>query len=102
MEAVGQHLNLEVLQGVRQCGIDGAGSTYLNSRNEVTPVPWDSFAQARFAARQNAMANHVVDDGTGANLRLNQQSVLVSVDATPLGLNLGVRDLNNATRNLPD
>jgi hypothetical protein len=102
VEAVGQHLNLEVLQGVPQYVIDGAGSTYLNSRNEVTPVPWDSFAQSRFAALQNAMANHVVDDGTGANLPLNQQSVLVSVGATPVGLNLGVRDLNNAIRNLPD
>ena len=102
VEALGQHLNLEVLQGTPQYVIDGAGTTYLNSRSELTPAPWDSFAQTRYAALENALANHVVDDGTGTNLPLNQHPTLVSVDASSVGLNLGVRDLNGGIRNLPD
>lgn len=102
LDLLGQDLNLEVLQGTPQYVIDGAGATYLNHRNEVSPVPWDAFAQSRYAALQNAMANHVVNDGTGDNLRLNQHPTLVSVDATSVGLNFGVRDLNNGIRSHPD
>jgi hypothetical protein len=100
--ANGQGLNLEVLQSLPQYVVDGASATYVNHRSEVTPVPWDAFAQSRFAALQAAMSTHVVDDGTGLNLPLNQHPTLRSVDATSAGLPFGLRDLTNTIRTHPE
>lgn len=61
-----------------------------------------AFAQSRFAALQTAISTHVVNDGTGSSLRLNQHPTLRSVDATSVGLPFGLRDLNNAIRSHPD
>lgn len=100
--ANGQRLNLEVLQSLPQYVIDGASATYINHRSEVTPVPWDAFAQSRFAALQAAMSAHVVDDGMGLNLPLSQHPTLRSVDATSVGLPFGLRDLTNTIRSHPE
>ncbi|MBM4007734.1 MAG: hypothetical protein FJ292_09295, partial [Planctomycetes bacterium] len=74
--ANGQGLNLEVLQSLPQYIVAGASATYVNHRSEITPVPWDAFAQARFAALQSALSTYIVDDGTGLNLPLNQHPTL--------------------------
>lgn len=99
--ANGQRLNLEVLQSIPQYIIDGASSTYIDHRGGVSPVPWDPFAQTRYAAFQTALSTHVVNDGTGRNLPLNQHPTLASVDASSVGLNFGVRDINNGIRSHP-
>jgi len=100
-QANGQHLNLEVLNSYPQYVVDGASSTYVSSGGSVTPVPWDAFGQSRYAALQTALSTHVVNDGTGANLALNQHPTVRSVDAAGFGLNGGVRDINNAIRTHP-
>jgi hypothetical protein len=98
--AIGQRVNLEVLDAQPDYVIGGAAATYVDHRNEVRTVPWDPFAQARYAALQAALSNHVVTDGSG--LALNQHPVLSAVDASGTGLNYGVRDLNNGIRSHPD
>ncbi len=99
--AIGQRMNLEVLQALPTYLIDGAAETYIDHRDEISPVPWDAFAQSRYAALQQALATHNVNDGTGLNLPLNAHPVLASVDASSVGLNFGVRDLNNGIRSHP-
>jgi hypothetical protein len=98
--AIGQRVNLEVLDAQPSYVISGSAATYIDHRNEIRTVPWDAFAQTRFAALQSALASHTVNDGQG--LRLNQHPVLASVDASGTGLNYGVRDLNNGIRSHPD
>ena len=100
--AVGQRLNLEVLPALPSYVVSGASATYVDHRNVTTPVPRDPFAQSRFTALHAALASYVVDDGANAPHPLNQDPTLVAVDATPVGLNYGVRDLNNGIRNHPD
>jgi len=48
------------------------------------------------------MSAHVVDDGMGLNLPLNQHPTLRSVDATSVGLPFGLRDLTNTIRSHPE
>ena len=98
--AIGQRVNLEVLDAQPDYVLNGAAATYIDHRNEPRTVPWDTFAQSRYAALQTALSSHVVGDGRG--LPLNQHPVLASVDASGTGLNYGVRDLNNGIRSHPD
>jgi hypothetical protein len=100
VEAIGQRLNLEMLDAPPSYVVDGAAATYIDHRGGERPVPWDPFLQQRYAAVQTAFAEHVVDDGRG--LPLNQHPVLASVDGSPGGLNFGVRDLNNGLRSHPE
>jgi hypothetical protein len=100
--ANGQGLNLEVLQSLPQYIVAGASATYVNHRSEITPVPWDAFAQARFAALQSALSTYIVDDGTGLNLPLKQHPTLRSIDATPVGLPFGLRDLTSTIGTHPE
>lgn len=97
--AIGKRVNLEVLDSQPQYVINGAGATYIDHRNTLRTVPWDGFAQSRYAALQTALAEHVVNDGSG--LKLSEHPVLAAVDASSTGLNYGVRDLNNGIRSHP-
>lgn len=63
-------------------------------------MPWDPFAQQRMSALYQALSNHVVA-GPGSPHLLRDDPALRSVNATPVGLNYGVRDLNSGIRNSP-
>jgi hypothetical protein len=98
---IGQHLSIEVLNGVEPAYVLNSGaSTYVDHSGQTNVVPWDAFQQSRYTALMDAMANHVVADGS--QLPLAAHPVLASVDATPAGLNFGVRDLNGAIRSHPE
>lgn len=97
-----QGLSLEIFTGEEpQYVRDGASATYLDHRGNVTPVPWDPFAQQRHAALYEALGNHVVQS-SGAAHALRDDPTLRSIDAAPAGLNFGVRDLNGGIRSHPD
>jgi len=97
-----QGLSLEIFTGEEpQYVRDGASATYLDHRGNVTPVPWDPFAQERHAALYEALGNHVVQS-SGAAHALRDDPTLRSIDAAPAGLNFGVRDLNGGIRSHPD
>lgn len=93
-----QGLSLEIFTGEEpQYVLDGAAATYTDHRGGVNPVPWDAFAQQRHAALYAALGNHLVTvDGSSHPLR--DDPTLRSIDAAPVGLNFGVRDLNGAIR----
>jgi hypothetical protein len=100
--ALGQGLNLEILNGEEPAYVlSGASATYLDHRGGTNPVPWDPFAQQRMAALRLALANHVVT-GSGSAYPLSADPTLRSIDASPVGLNFGVRDLNGGILNHPD
>ncbi|MBC7784768.1 MAG: PEP-CTERM sorting domain-containing protein [Burkholderiales bacterium] len=103
--AIGRGVNLELLMGEEpQYVLNGSAATYIDHRGGTNPVPWDQFAQQRHAALYTALANHVIP-GTAAAPgahALKHDPTLKSVDASPVGLNYGVRDLNNGIRNHPD
>jgi len=63
-----QGLSLEIFTGEEpQYVRDGASATYLDHRGNVTPVPWDPFAQERHAALYAALGNHVVQSSGSAH-----------------------------------
>ena len=98
VSAIGQHLNLEVLLSDEpQYVLNGSSATYLDHNGGTNPVPWDAFAQQRQAALYQALGSHVVQ-GAGDPHVLSEDPTLLSVHAAPVGLNHGVRDLNNGIR----
>jgi hypothetical protein len=102
LSALGQGLSLEILMGEEPSYVlAGAAATYQDHRGGTNPVPWDSYAQQRHAALFSALGTHVVT-GVGAPHLLSQNATLKSIDAAPVGLNFGVRDLNGAIRAHPD
>ena len=102
VSSINQRLNLEVLDDMPDYVIAGASATYIDHRGGTRPVPWDAFAQSRYAALQNALASHVVEDDSGDSLPLNEHPRLAAVDASSVGLNFGVRDINSGIRTHAD
>jgi hypothetical protein len=97
-----QGLSLEIFTGEEpQYVLDGAAAKYTDHRGGVNPVPWDAFAQSRHAALYSALGDYVVAAG-GSTHALRDDPTLRSIDAAPVGLNFGVRDLNGAIRAHPD
>ncbi|WP_428303790.1 dockerin type I domain-containing protein [Lacipirellula sp.] len=97
-----QGLSLEIFTGEEpQYVLDGAAAKYTDHRGGLNPVPWDAFAQSRHAALYSALGDYVVTAG-GSTHALRDDPTLRSIDAAPVGLNFGVRDLNGAIRAHPD
>lgn len=99
-QAIGQRLNLELLDAPPDYVITGAADTYIDHKGGDRPVPWDPFQRSRHLALREALANFVIDDGLG--LALSDHPTLAAIDSSPAGLNFGVRDLNNGLRSHPD
>ena len=96
--ALGQTINLEVLPSPPAAVVARSSRTYVDSRGELTPVPWEPVLRQAHERLMDALARHV-PPGTGRALA--DTPGIAAVDNSVPGFPQGLRDVDGRLRSSP-
>ncbi len=96
--AMGQRINLEILQAPPEAVVAAATGTYVDERGERTPVPWDPALRQAHERLMGALSRHVP---AGTRVALADSPGIAAIDNSVPGFSQGFRDINRRLRDSP-